>query len=49
MAMGMLVASSLLWQHLCLLPDMCILLISVFPCCSWLLLTLEQKVAGVVP
>lgn len=49
MATGMLVASSLLCQHLCLLPAMCILLISVFPCCSLLLLTLEQEVAGVVP
>lgn len=49
MAMGMLVAPSLLCQHCCLLPDLCILLISMFPCCSSLLLTLEQEVAGVVP
>lgn len=49
MAMGTLVASSLLCQHLCLLPAMCILLVSVFLCCSWLLLTLEQGVAGVLP
>lgn len=44
MAMGMLVAPSLLCQHLCLLPDLCILIISTFPCCSSLLLTLEQEV-----
>lgn len=49
MAMGMLVASSLLCQHLCLLPAMCILLMSMFPCCSSLFLTLEQEVAGLVP
>lgn len=49
MAMGMLVALSLLCQNLCPLPDVCILLISMFLCCSSLLLTLEQEVAGVVP
>lgn len=44
MAMGMLVAPSLLCQHLCLLPDLCILIISTFSCCSSLLLTLELEV-----
>lgn len=54
----MLVASSLLRhdisyvhsrQRVGLLPDVCIQLITMFWCCSSLLLTLEQETAGVVP